>query len=288
MPSFVTSSMPNNSQDVLFEKMTYSDFTTVIESKVQGAWNLHHALNNTQLDFFIAISSVAGVVGNRGQAAYAAANTFLNALVRHRLSLGLPASTMDLTAVSDSGYLAEDLEKAAEVAKNLGGDTICEAEVLALLGTAISGQMEKTCNNHAITGMRLTAGLPQFWAQDAKCKYLREEAEALAASEASSGASKAISYNAALKAAGTLEEAESVVCDGLVQKLAAVMMMDLEDLDVTRPLSNYPLDSLVAIEIRNFITREFEATLQVLELLSSGSIQTLAKGVCAKSKLVKF
>ncbi|RYP42325.1 hypothetical protein DL767_000247 [Monosporascus sp. MG133] len=274
-------------RDVLFEKMTYSDFTTVIESKVQGAWNFHQALSNTTLDFFVAISSVAGIVGNRGQAAYAAANTFLNALVRHRLSLGLPASTLDLTAISDSGYLAEDLDKAAEVAKNLGGDTICEAEVLALLGAAISGHLTTTCNNHIITGMRISPTLSQFWAHDAKSKYLREEAEALAAVEASAGAVKTISYNAALKSAGTLQEAEDVVCEGLMHKLAAVMMMELEDLDATRPLSNYPLDSLVAIEIRNFITREFEATLQVLELLSSGSIRSLAKAVCVKSKLIK-
>ncbi|KAI1491433.1 hypothetical protein F5X96DRAFT_478283 [Biscogniauxia mediterranea] len=275
-------------RDILFEKMTYNDYTTVIESKVHGGWNFHRALINTPLDFFVAISSVAGMVGNRGQAAYAAANCFLNALVQHRISLGLPASSLDLTAISDSGYLAEDLEKAAEVARNLGSDTICEAEVLALLGAAISGRLATACNNHTITGMRITPTMQPFWTPDAKCKHLREAAEAAAASDASAGAAKAISYNAAIKAAKTLEEAERVVCAGLASKLAAVMMMDLEDIDVTRSLSHYPLDSLVAIEIRNFITREFEATLQVLELLSSGSTQTLAKAVCVKSKLVNF
>lgn len=279
----------NLKQDVLFEKMTYEQYTTVIESKVQGAWNFHNALSETPLDFFVAISSVAGAVGNRGQAAYAAANCFLNAFVQFRLAQGLPASSLDLTAISDSGYLAEDLEKAAEVAKNLGSDTICEAEVLALLGAAISGRMATACNNHTITGMRITPTMQPFWTSDAKSKYLREAAEAAAAADAAAnGGSKAISYNAAVKAAKTLEEAEAVVCDGLVHKLAAVMMMELEDLDVTRSLSHYPLDSLVAIEIRNFITREFEATLQVLELLSSGSIQTLSKAVCVKSKLVNF
>ncbi|RYP22358.1 hypothetical protein DL765_001710 [Monosporascus sp. GIB2] len=116
---------------------------------------------------------------------------------------------------------------------------------------------------------------------------IESKAEALAAVEASAGAVKTISYNAPLKSAGTLREAEYVVCEGLMYKLATVMMMESEDLDATRPLSNYPLGSLVAIEIRNFITREFEATLQVLELSSSGSIQTLAKAVCIKSKLVK-
>lgn len=261
---------------------------TVIESKVQGGWNFHRALIGTPLDFFVAISSVTGIVGNRGQAAYASANCFLNSLVQHRLAMGLPASSLDLTAISDSGYLAEDLERAAEVARNLGSDTICEAEVLALLGAAISGRLTTACNNHTITGMRITPTKQPFWTDDAKCKYLREAAEAAAAADASTGAVKAISYNAALKAAKTLEEAEQVVCDGLVSKLAAVMMMDIEDLDITRSLSHYPLDSLVAIEIRNFITREFEATLQVLELLSSGSIQTLAKAVCVKSKIANF
>src|SRR5690348_10507782 len=70
-------------KDVLFEKMTWEDYTQVIEGKVQGGWNFHHALENSPLDFFVAISSAAGAVGNRGQAAYSAANCFLNALVQH-------------------------------------------------------------------------------------------------------------------------------------------------------------------------------------------------------------
>lgn len=170
--------------------MTYNDYITVIESKVQGGWNFHRALINAPLDFFVAISSVAGMVGNRGQAAYAAANCFLNSLVQHRLAMGLPASSLDLTAISDSGYLAEDLEKAAEVARNLGSDTICEAEVLALLGAAISGRMTTTCNSHTITGMRITPTMQPFWTDDAKCKYLRETAEAAAAADASAGSPK--------------------------------------------------------------------------------------------------
>ncbi|KAH7364106.1 BcPKS8, polyketide synthase [Rhexocercosporidium sp. MPI-PUGE-AT-0058] len=274
-------------RDVLFEKMTYKEYTTVIESKVRGAWNIHNALKDSPLDFFVAISSAAGAVGNRGQAAYAAANTFLNAFVQYRVGLGLPASSIDLTAVSDAGYLAENAEAAAEVAKNLGSDTICEAEVLALLGAAINGRLATACNSHTITGVRIAPSTP-FWTNDAKFKHLRLAAEELAKSETSSNTDTVVSFHSALKASKTIEEAQDVVCRGLLSKLPSVLMIEEEDMDITRPLTNYALDSLVAIEVRNFITREFEANLQVLELLSSGSIESLAKVICGKSKIVKL
>jgi len=264
--------------------MTYEQYATVIESKVRGSWNFHNTLVSVPLDFFVAISSAAGAVGNRGQAAYSAANTFLNAFVQHRLSLGLKASSLDLTAVSDVGYLAENAATAAEVSKNLGGDTICEAEVLALLEAAISGHLAGTCNNHIITGMRIMPTTP-FWANDAKFKHLRLAAETAAIGD---GETVVISFNSALKAAKCHEEAEIVVQKGLLNKLSSVLMLEEEDLDVAHSLSNYALDSLVAIEVRNFITREFEANLQVLELLSSGNIATLAKTICFQSKLVSF
>ena len=263
--------------------MTYEQYKSVIASKVQGARNFHEALSTAQasLDFFVLISSAAGAVGNRGQAAYAAANTYLNAFAQHLISQGIRAASLDLTAVSDAGYLAEDAEKAAEVARNLGSDTICEAEVLALLQAAIEGNLS-SCNGHPITGMRITPTMRPFWSNDAKFVHLLRAAEA--ASNASGTAAK-ISWSVAFKAVVSRAEAEQVVCNALVEKIADVISMEPEELDIGRALSHYPLDSLTAIEVRNFITRMFEASLQVLELLASGSIENLAKIVCTKTKV---
>ncbi|CAN8105526.1 unnamed protein product [Discula destructiva] len=280
--------------DVLFEKMSYADYKAVIESKVQGAWNLHRALDGgeghastSSLDFFVAISSVSAIVGNRGQAAYAAANAYLDALVQHRLTKGLPAVSLALAAVSDAGYLADSeggAARAADVLRNLGGDSsnsICEAEVLALLRAAIVGDTA-SCHHHVITGVAVKGRRPQpFWAGDAKFARIQGEGGADDGDTASEGGNVDVVLNSSL----TQAEAEEVVCRGLVAKIAVVLMMEPEELDVTRSLSHYPLDSLVAIEIRNFIARQYEASLQVLELLSSGSIQTLSAIVCRKSKL---
>lgn len=265
--------------------MTYEQYTAVITSKVKGAWNFHHALSatKTSLDFFVFISSAAGAVGNRGQAAYAAANTFLNGFAQYLIGQGIQAASIDLTAVSDAGYLAEDVEKAAEVARTLGSDTICEAEMLALIQAAIEGKLT-SCNGHPITGMRITPTMRPFWSNDAKFLHLLRAAEA---ASTSSLTTMTIPWSVAFKAAPSRSEAEQVVCNALVEKIAEVISMEPEELDITRALSHYPLDSLTAIEVRNYITRMFEANLQVLELLASGSIESLAKVVFAKSKVAR-
>ena len=123
--------------------MTWDQWDAVVRAKVAGAWNFHYALAEKPVDFFICLSSVAGIVGNRGQAAYSAANCFLDAFVQYRNKQGLAASSIDLTAVSDVGYLAENAERQPEVTENLGAETIEESEVLALIGAAIGGALQQ-------------------------------------------------------------------------------------------------------------------------------------------------
>jgi hypothetical protein len=254
---------------------------------VSGAWNFHYALSQVPLDFFVAISSAAGAVGNRGQAAYSAANCFLNAFVQYRIKKGLPASSIDLTAVSDVGYLAENATKQAQVAENLGSETISESEVLALLAASISGCMAANCNSHCITGLKIGPNLQDlFWVDDAKFKYLKEAAEAEQTHLSTSAIP--VSLSSAVKSSKSYEEALQLVVDGMMDKVSAVLMVPRDEMDQSRPIVVYGLDSLVAIEIRNWITRELEASLQVLELLTSSSITALAGTILKKSRLGEF
>ncbi|KAJ5683110.1 type I iterative polyketide synthase [Penicillium macrosclerotiorum] len=271
-------------RDMLFENITLDDFQAVVTSKVDGTWNLHEALADSPLDFFVALSSVAGVIGNRGQAAYAAANVFLDGFMEYRRSQGLPGTSIDLTAVRDVGYLAEvDSKRQQEVLKNIGTDGMSEAEVLALLAAAITDCLEPSCSGQFVTGLELST-LDHFWAQDAKFSVLYEAAKAACGSGHSGGGGPSTPLNILLANAPSKEEALHICYEALAAKLAQVLVISLEDMDPSITVASLGLDSLVAIEIRNWIAREANANVQVLELLSSGSLMALAEIILNKSQ----
>jgi acyl carrier protein len=102
------------------------------------------------------------------------------------------------------------------------------------------------------------------------------------------GTAAAMKVRGPLKAAKHINDAVKVVCEGLRAKISSLSMIPVGDISVENPLSDYGMDSLVAVEMRNWIARELDATVPVLELMANEPMHTLSGKVVAKSRLVNL
>ena len=127
--------------DATIQNLDEEALRSVLAAKTRGTWNLHQLTRN--LDFFVMFSSIAGVLGNAGQANYAAANAFLNAFAHYRRERGLPALSISWGAwrigmaaetVRPPAARAFDAARGAEVFKSILGDRT--PHVLAVKGVA--------------------------------------------------------------------------------------------------------------------------------------------------------
>jgi acyl carrier protein len=297
--------------------MTVADYEMVVKPKVQGTWNLHHLFENDALDFFVMLSSTAGIIGNASQAAYAASSTFQDSFALYRRSRGLAASTIDLGVITGIGYVAENQDLARALDRQ-GFEGTDEDRLMALLHSAILASAAPLTASDAprvnpLTGVGLcedyegqeahiVTGLGE-WREGAlgafdrpifslfrragQMSAMRGEMDGQGEiTQAEAGVGSMMRVRGALQASKNQEDATKLVCDGLVAKVSSLTMTPVEEISTNQPLSSYGMDSLVAVEMRNWISKEMDAAVPILELMANIPLQVLASQVLSQSRLV--
>ena len=254
-----------------------------MEPRVQGVWNLHNALlaTKTELDFFVLLSSASGILGNPGQSAYAASNSFLDAFAQFRHDIGLPASSIDLGLVDGVGYASRNIPSHVNL-DTIVHESIKESEVHALVKAAIADKNPDCNYTQTITGIKLdpTKPLP-FWARDPKMLEILPKVDITAHG---GDLDQAALVRNALKLCTSVDEAARIVCEALVNKFSAISLTPKEDIDVQKNFDSYGMDSLVAVEIRNWIARDLGAELSLLEFMKVTNLFQLSRVVVGKSR----
>ena len=264
--------------------MTFSAFRAALRPKVDGTLNLHTLLSSTPLDFFIMLSSCAGILGNNGQANYASACTFQDAFARYRTRLGLPTRSLDLGMIESAGYVSENLE-AMRFLTAQGFKPVKLDELLALLNYAITQPVRDVDDSQLIVGL---TGFEQEVLPpallDAKFSYLVSTSQ-----ERFCNLSKATapsSLQSSIQNATSVGEVRQLITSAMIAQISKVLVVPEEDISPLRPISAYGGDSLAAVELRNWFASKLDTSVGVMEILSGKSIELLAGEVVQKSKLV--
>jgi aryl carrier-like protein len=271
--------------------MTYAQYQDAIRPKVTGTINLHNLTKDMPLEFFIMLSSAAGVVGNSSQANYAAGGAFQDAFAHYRTELGLPAVTLDLGGIDDVGFVAENADYVVNL-ERWGYLTISQAEFFCMIKQAILQPKRSKTNCQVVTGLG-TQGMAEgsdaspdelpFWFRDAKFSHLLQMGRKQV-HEADS--ENGLRLTESIPAAKSLSEAANVICDAIIEKMAKMLGMPAESIDSSQSMAAYGLDSLVAVELRNWLFREAKADVAVFEVLGKGSLVALAGDIALKSKIL--
>ncbi|KAI4608824.1 Type I Iterative PKS [Alternaria metachromatica] len=275
--------------DATFDNMSHTQWVQTIRSKAHTSWNLHTVLPR-DLDFFIMLSSVAGVAGNIGQSNYAAGCTFQDALARHRVQHQQRATSIDLGVMRTIGIVAET-ERLHENFKKSGSlGQIEEDEFLAVL--TIYCDPEHTKMPMTIDKSQIAMGL--VTPVDLIERNL-EPAEVLqrplfasfsqARGTNQSNTQSSVSAATLFNLAEDDEQRVAVVLEALARKLARALSIPPEEIDVNKPLHAFGVDSLVAVELRNWIGKEFAADIAVFDIMRGRTVAAIGELITKMSQL---
>ncbi|WP_370682725.1 SDR family NAD(P)-dependent oxidoreductase [Streptomyces lydicamycinicus] len=236
--------------DGVFGSLTPERLDAVLSPKVDAAVNLHELTKGRELSAFVLFSSAAGVLGAPGQANYAAANSFLDALAGYRRSLDLPAVSLAWGRWADTSEMTGGLDQADLRRMSSGGiDALTSAEGLALFdaGTvsAESLLIPVRLNTAALHARAAGGMLPPVMRDLVRTRVRR-----------SAAGGKAMAEDLSRRLAGLSDpERQQLLLTVVRTQVAAVLgYSGPEEVPGGRPFSELGFDSLTAVELRNTLT----------------------------------
>ena len=232
---------------------TWERFEEVLWPKILGAWHLHQASKDTNLDLFMLFSSATGVLGNAGQANHAAANAFLDQLAAHRRSIGLAGQSIAWGAWANIGEAAEARERIAGQLESTGTGWIAPD-----LGI-------KTLDHIVSHDLLSPAAMSVDWSvfeqhRSTKSAFFEELLATSNGDEDSEDDSSSLQLNE-LRASG-VEERLKVLVPYLQEQLQSVLRLASAP-SPSVGFFDLGMDSLMAVELRNRLIRVFEGELTI-------------------------
>ncbi|KAF7595543.1 hypothetical protein BBP40_005578 [Aspergillus hancockii] len=266
-------------RDQMFSEMSYEDWRAVVECKALGSWNLEINLPQ-DLDFFVLLSSASAVIGLTGQSNYAAGNSYMDGFARYRVANGRKAVSLDLGAMVDDGLLVETPGFLEKVLGYGSLAPVSRAQFLGVLDYYCDPSRPLLTPGTAQMVLGISGGGDRYLESTLvdKSLFCRLKLDNVSNNTVVEEGDR-LNFHWRFVEATSLQEGREIVAKALIDKLThsyRVLPEDVE-VDMHAPLYTFRIDSLLAVELCNWIAKEFVAELAVLEVMgeAEGNVSVL-------------
>jgi len=255
--------------DATISQQSWARFDKVLPAKVDGSWYLHQQTRELPLDYFVCFSSIAALIGSPGQANYAAANAFMDALCAGRRAEGLTGLSINWGPWSGGG-----MAKSADARRLAGIGLGMIAPQQGLLALE-----ELLPTRHANAGV-FPVDWAKFLKQFGRNKHPRllDELAKIHRQERTATSAAGGSLRDRLGNADEDKRA-AMIGDYVADQAAKTLGIGASQLDRAKPLAEMGLDSLMGIELKNAIEAELEVDIPVEEFSQDTTVTSLATAV---------
>ncbi|MDJ0732651.1 MAG: type I polyketide synthase [Nostocaceae cyanobacterium] len=267
--------------DRLLREHKWELFTKVFAPKVSGSWNLHILTQEIPLDFFVLFSSIASMTGGSGLGNYAAANTFLDALAHYRRMQGLPGLSINWGPWAKVGM-------AANVGRGQEGQWLIQGlePMQPQLGLeALEYLLNPVLKDRVLQNSAQVGVIPINWSKyleffpNIKSRFLDGVIDAGTSTSSQGDRNQ---FESKFNILQQLQEAEgSKHLDLLVTYLQQYVCKVLgfkssTNLEIQQSLLELGLDSLMAVQLKNWISTDLGVNLPIEKFINDSSILQLA------------
>jgi acyl transferase domain-containing protein/NADPH:quinone reductase-like Zn-dependent oxidoreductase/acyl carrier protein len=256
-------------EDCPISVQNWTSINKVFEPKIYGTWYLHEqALLLKNLDFFISYSSISSLTGTLGQSNYAAANAYIDSLMKWRSHAGLPGLSINWgpwatvgMAANLSQYLIKNIEEKGVkfINPQLAMETLSKV-VATPVSQAVIGEFDWSKYHQSLPGENL------FYSKVAIKGHKTEDLIDIQF------------LNKAPK-----NERFSCIQQIIRSKIAVILHFDQEsEIDLEAKFSDLGMDSLVSVEFKNILEKVFKVTLATSVIFDYPSLPSISDHILNK------